>query len=291
MEKKIIDYIKQHFNFGELIDVPSYPVQGLSGYVFFLNFKDKEVVVKYGDSVENDYKYLKLIHDRKVDIKVPEVYGYFIIENTQVLLLEKINGKLFGEVKTGELPRYFDSIVETLNNLHKLKNRKSNWKTYLLSIFNGDTINWSMVYEREAIDSDLLRKSISWVINEINNLNFKDEDSALLHTDFNNSNLFIDENTFKIIGVIDWEEATFGDPVYDIARFHMHLWHREAEENIVDEFFVKANLDEQQIKNEKIYFIAFIIHYLAYYSESVDDARAYKIKKHEDFLRELLDKQ
>lgn len=291
MEKKIIDYIKQHFNFGELIDVPSYPVQGLSGYVFFLNFKDKEVVVKYGDSVENDYKYLKLIHDRKVDIKVPEVYGYFIIENTQVLLLEKINGKLFGEVKTGELPRYFDSIVETLNNLHKLKNRKSNWKTYLLSIFNGDTINWSMVYEREAIDSDLLRKSISWVINEINNLNFKDEDSALLHTDFNNSNLFIDENTFKIIGVIDWEEATFGDPVYDIARFHMHLWHREVEENIVDEFFVKANLDEQQIKNEKIYFIAFIIHYLAYYSESVDDARAYKIKKHEDFLRELLDKQ
>jgi aminoglycoside phosphotransferase (APT) family kinase protein len=41
----------------------------------------------------------------------------------------------------------------------------------------------------------------------------------LLHFDFEPSHLLTDENTGKIVGVIDFEEAKSGDPAYDLAQW------------------------------------------------------------------------
>jgi aminoglycoside phosphotransferase (APT) family kinase protein len=286
MIEQILERLKVEYDFGEIIGDPVYPKQGLSSAVFFLKFSTgREIVVKYGDCVDKDLLYIKLINENRLGVEVPEIYGYFQIDNIHILLLEKIKGKLFGDVERDDLPKYFDTVISTLQELHKLKKKENNWKQYLSDIFNGKTINWDEVLERKMVDKNLLQSSLQKIKEIINNLDFEDKETSLLHTDFNQSNLFIEEKTFKITGVIDWEEAVFGDPVYDYARFHLHLWHREVDKNIINNFLEQLNLNNTQKKNEKMYFLFFVLHYIAYYSESSDEFRIQRVKTHQDFLR------
>jgi aminoglycoside phosphotransferase (APT) family kinase protein len=105
---------------------------------------------------------------------------------------------------------------------------------------------------------------------------------------FNQSNLFVNENTYEIVGVIDWEEAVFGDPVYDFARFHLHLWHRDVSMEDKKLFFELLDFNEEEKNREEIYFKLFIVHYLAYYSESDNGFSLGRIKMHEEFLKNNL---
>ncbi len=288
MEGKIIKYIEDNFNFGKVASKKS-PKQGMSSAVFFLNFDSGfEVVVKYGDRVDKDFEILNILIKSNSQVPVPKIYGFFTVADTHVILLEKIQGKLFGEIEPNILQNFFKTVLETLNELHETKNENytsSDWKNYLKNIFDGSTINWQEVLERKNIDKELVKSTLVKILAEIENLSFDVDTNSLLHTDFNQSNIFVDEEVFKIIGVVDWEEATFGDPVYDFARFHLHLWHREASKENINIFVYSLGLTQNQKVLEQLYLKFFILHYLAYYSESESEFNLQRINMHQDFLR------
>lgn len=287
LQKKIIDYILEKYNFGKIIDEPKFPDQGLGGVVFFLKFDSgKEIVVKYGQFVDSDFREINFIKKENPKFPVPEIYGFFEIENDFVILLEKLNGTLFRKIPNNEVHKYFDEVILTLNELHKIK-KENAWKKFLLSIFNGTTIDWKEIFERKNIDKKLLENSLEKIILKIKEINFDENNCSLLHTDFNQSNFFVDEKSKKITGVIDWEEAAFGDPIYDFSRFHLHLWHGGISEKEIKIFLEKLNLTKEEKEREELYFLIFIIHYLAYYSESKEEEYVLKTKKHQDFLRSL----
>ena len=281
----IADYIQNNFEFGNILGEPIFPKQGMSSLVFFLNFESGlELVIKYGEAVDKDFHFLNILKENNSKLPVPKVYGYFELEGKHILLLEKINGKHFGEVELEDLSKYFETVLENFNELHKIVKEGVEWKKYLQNIFNEGTINWKEVLERKNLEKVLLELSLNKISEKINNLNFKGINFSLLHTDFNQNNLFVESTAFKIVGIVDWEEATFGDSVYDFARFHLHLWHREVSKKEVDDFLKMLNLNEEEKIRERIYFLSFIIHYLAYYSESENDFNFERIKMHQEYL-------
>lgn len=288
IEQKILEYIEADLIFGKIIGDPIFPKQGMSSKVFFINTeKLGEIVIKYGQSVDKDVYYLNLIKNNLSDFPLPKLYGHFKVENINVILLEKINGKLLGEVETEKLPHYFDTVILTLNNLHKIKSNSFDWEKYLLEILDNGILNWEEIENRQNLNGNLVNVTRQKLIEKIKQTKFNLEKFSLLHTDFNQSNLFVDETKKEIIGVIDWEEATFGDPIYDFARFHLHLWHRQVSQKDIDLFFNKLNLNKQEKEIASLYFDIFILHYSAYYSENDDEFCRSRILMHENYLKKF----
>ncbi len=292
LEGEIIEYIECYHSFGKIIGEPIFPKQGMSSTVFFLQFADNfELVVKFGESVDKDLFFLNILNENNSHVPVPKVYGSFSIQDKHVLLLEKINGKLFGEIEKNEMEKYFPTVKETLAELHKIikKTTGEEWKKYLENIFNKSFLDWSEILDRKNLDKKLVEKFTKIILEKLNKTDFSHLNllgSSLLHTDFNQSNLFVDEKQKKIVAVIDWEEAVFGDTVYDFARFHLHLWHREISEEKIKIFLDSLNLNEKEKEREELYFLIFIVHYLAYYSEKENEFNLVRIDKHQSFLLE-----
>ena len=189
-------------------------------------------------------------------------------------------------------------MVENLNELHKINSKyagdftkqkfKLTWKNVFLSKFTDPKIlNWIEISNRKELNRDLLLSSLEKLTYLIQRTEFINTDYSLLHTDFNQRNLFIDIKNKKIAGIIDWEESLFGDPIYDFARIRMLFWHYNLNTEAIKKYFNVMNFNEKEKSLENLYFISRIIEYLAYYSEEDNDFNRNRIQLHESFLKDL----
>ena len=138
------------------------------------------------------------------------------------------------------------------------------------------------------MDKDLILKSIEKLVIQIEEKEFLNSNYSLLHPDFNQRNLFIDPDSNKITGIIDWSESMFGDPVYDFARLRMFIWHFKLGGNVLKEYYTLVNLNEEEREIEQIYFVSFVIEYLAYYSEELNEFNKSRLILHQNYLKEFI---
>jgi hypothetical protein len=80
----------------------------------------------------------------------------------------------------------------------------------------------------------------------------------------------------------------FGDPLYDFARLRMFIWHFELGENVLKENSSLVDLNEKEREIEQIYFVSFVIEYLAYYSEELNEFNKSRLILHQNYLREFI---
>lgn len=276
------------------------PPQGMDSQVFIvIDSKAKEYVIKYSKWAFNDKFAYDLINNHKLNIPIPKVLCSFVFDENQVLVLEKINYPLLESVN--DKSKYIPSMINCLKSIHEIKsdiagllNTRLNktWKEILLSNFNGndELLDWVVITKRKGLDKDLVLKSINKLIKQIEEKEFLNSNYSLLHPDFNQRNLFIDPNSNKITGIIDWSESMFGDPLYDFARLRMFIWHFKLGENVLKEYYSLVNLNEKEKEIEQIYVVSFVIEYLAYYSEELNEFNNNRIKTHQEYLTKYLGK-
>jgi aminoglycoside phosphotransferase (APT) family kinase protein len=154
----------------------------------------------------------------------------------------------------------------------------------ILNIFT-DEFDWNDVANREGLDKSLILTSVEKMKKKINDADFKDVGYSLLHTDFNQRNLFVNPQTHEIAGIIDWEEAMFGDPIYDFARVRMYLWHFDLGDQAISDYYDLMQFTQQQKKLEDLYWLSHVIQYLAWYSEELTEFNKGRIELHQDYLR------
>jgi hygromycin-B 4-O-kinase len=96
--------------------------------------------------------------------------------------------------------------------------RYESWRDFLASIADPDHYDWA------AVDSLLDMHSINRLLERLDGLAAHcPETRKLVHGDFGSNNVLTDG--FRITGVIDWSEASIGDPLYDIANiFFWSTW-------------------------------------------------------------------
>lgn len=292
-QEKLVARIEREFN-TSVVSIQT-PPQGMSSSVFFIKTVDgAEYAIKYGVDAMKDVPALDLISKNHIDIPIPQLFGTFLLEDVPVIILEKVQFPLLESVSQEEMPKYVSSMTENLRKLHTIKsvfpgpldglNSRKNWKEVLVSIFT-DEFDWDEIADREGLDKNLILMSVQKMREKIDNTVFEDTEYSLLHTDFNQRNLFVNTKNHEIAGIIDWEEAMFGDPIYDFARVHLFLLHFNLGEQAVREYYDLLHFTPEQKKLEDTYLLVYIIQYLAWYSEELNEFNTNRIKLHQDYLR------
>ncbi|MDP2692860.1 MAG: aminoglycoside phosphotransferase family protein [bacterium] len=290
-QEKLTAHIEVEFKVG--IVSTEIPPQGMSSSVFFITTSDnKEYAVKYGNDAMKDVPALDLISRKHIDIPVPALLSSFVFEGVPVVILERVRFPLLESVPVEEMSKYIPSMIR---NLHTIKstspgllnepNSKKTWKDMILAIFGGNEFDWDEIANREGLDTELVLTSVEKMIEKINSMVFEDTKYSLLHTDFNQRNLFVNPQTHEIAGIIDWEEAMFGDPLYDFARVRMYLWHFNLGDQAVKEYYDLMQFTPQQKNLEDLYWLSRVIQYLAWYSEELSEFNTGRINLHQDYLR------
>ena len=119
--------------------------------------------------------------------------------------------------------RLFDEMNRVLATLHGL-----DWRGLGLADFGkpGDYLarqiaRWSRQYRASetapVADMDRL---IEWLPTRIP----PDDGTTLVHGDFRLDNLVLDADEPRVVAVLDWELATLGSPLADLA-YHCCVWH------------------------------------------------------------------
>lgn len=272
------------------------PPQGMTSQVFFVAIDNgDEYAIKYGEDAMKDVPAFELISEKNVSIPVPKLITSFVFEEIPVVILEKVEYPLLETVSVNEMAKYIPSMVKNLKKLHEIKSDKPGllteqgstrtWKEMMLSIFNGGDFDWQEVASREGVDGQLILDSVEKIITKINTTDLPETLFSFLHTDFNQRNLFVDPNGSEITGIIDWEEAMFGDPLYDLARVRMYIWHFDLGEEVVENYYKLLGYTEEQKKIEELYWLSRVIQYLGWYSEELHEFNVGRIKLHQGYLR------
>jgi len=276
------------------------PPQGMDSHVLFIvDEKDMRYVLKIGEGTETDVNAYKLIEKNELNIPVPKVllnkkYGKF-----SVIVMESIPYPLLESIPTSEIGKYVPSMIDTLNIMHSVKSQKTGylnkleetmtWKEFHLSKFDGtdDYLKWEKISKRKGLDSGLILSSVEKYVKSFSNAYFPLKDYSLIHTDYNQRNLFVNTDNYQIAGIIDWGESMFGDPIYDFARVRMLIWHFNLGNEVVDKYYLLMNYTLEQRRLDDLYWISRVIEYLAYYSEDLNEFNSSRIGLHQEFLRNL----
>ena len=292
-QKRLITHIENELKIN-VVSIQK-PLQGMSSSVFFIKTADNnEYAVKYGDRAIKDLPALDLILRSHITVPVPQVLGSFLFENIPTLILEKIQFSLLESVPQGDISKYIPSMIENLRKLHTIKSTspgllaepdsQKTWKEILLDIFI-DEVYWQEISHREGIEGDLIMMSVDRIIKKINDTEFPVGEYSLLHTDFNQRNLFVNPENYEIAGIIDWEDAMYGDQIYDFARVRMYLWHFNLDDQTTNEYYELMDFGPHQKELEDLYWLSRVIQYLGWYSEKLNEFTKGRIKLHQDFLR------
>jgi len=88
------------------------------------------------------------------------------------------------------------------------------WRDYLLSILDENVYAWEKVRTIQGVEIGLLDKLMSSYLELVE---YCPEERRLRHGDFGTNNLLIDPIARKITAIIDWDNASYGDPLYDMG--------------------------------------------------------------------------
>ncbi len=274
------------------------PRQGMGSSVFIISAADgKRFAIKIGEDVGTDMKALELVERSGIDVPVPEVYGSFDFSQGKAMVMENVEFPLLEDVSDDEKHLYIAPMLEALKNIHFVRRARAgaigadgarSWKDFLLFRFGGahPWFDWTDIAQRDGVDRVLIEDALIKISRDIRDIPLPEGSHALLHTDFNQRNLFVNPFRHRIACIVDWSEAAFGDPLYDFARVHLFILHFDLGEAALARFYDSLTLSEEEKEREELYLRSLILEYIAWYSEKSDEFDRGRLALHQRFLRE-----
>lgn len=225
---KVHEWLSQYINEGELPEVKQFR-SGASNLTYLLEYPERELVLRrppIGTKAvsAHDMKREFLIQSRLKPVYdlVPKVIALcedHSIIGSDFYVMERIKGDIFRRDVPESLTKEDISIMATslvagLAQLHAVD------ATLLAELNKGagyvtrQVEGWSKRY-RNAITDDVPdgEDVMSWLAEN------KPEDvgSCIIHGDWRIDNMVFDLGQKKLVGVLDWELATVGDPLMDLG--------------------------------------------------------------------------
>jgi aminoglycoside phosphotransferase (APT) family kinase protein len=173
-------------------------------------------------AVDREYRVLAALRDSEVP--VPRVVHFCAdaeVIGTPFYLMECLEGRVFRDLllpgtSAAERSAIYAAMIETLARLHRV-----DWKGLGLGDF-GKPQNylarqlalWSRQYQaarREPVPA--MERLMAWLTDHLP----AEQSPAIAHGDYRLENLLFDAREPRVIAVLDWELATLGDPLSDLA--------------------------------------------------------------------------
>ena len=238
LDKQVLqDYLNQNIiDFGVISEIKQFP-GGYSNLTYLICTKSKNYVlrkppkgskaIKGGHNMKREYDILKSLTNAGFN-KVPKPIFYSdddTIVGGEFYLMEQLKGTILRNsefenqkvfLQENLLRSISQQLCETQAELHKIKLEGTALEKigkpfgYIARQVNG----WHERYmnaKTDEIENELL--IFDWLLQ-----NMPDEIApTLLHNDFKFDNVIFDIENKKILGILDWEMATIGDPRMDIG--------------------------------------------------------------------------
>ncbi len=232
---------------GKIISVTRFP-GGYSNITYCLQTASEEYVLRMppaGASIQSahdmgrEFRVISLLQPHFK--KVPAVYHY--CDNVSVIgapfyIMERIKGVVLRagnapkmQIEPALMHQISIALIDNLIALHSIDIVQTN----LIDLgkpdgyVNRQVSGWiKRYYVAETDTIENMNKIADWL-----SKNFpRDQQPTFLHNDYKYDNVILDANDLsKIIGVLDWEMATVGDPLMDVGA-SLAYWFEAGEESI-----------------------------------------------------------
>jgi acyl-CoA dehydrogenase len=193
---------------------------GNSHYV--LRKKPGGVLLPSAHAVDREYRVMKAL--ASTEVPVPQMLAYCDDESvigTAFFIMEYLDGRVFADqslpgLAASERQRIYEQMNHTICAIHRLDYVSLGLETFGKpgNYFARQIARWSrQVREANIAIPDSLNRLMDWLPEHIP----AEDETSLIHGDFRMDNLIFHKTDLRIIGVLDWELSTLGNPLADFA--------------------------------------------------------------------------
>lgn len=233
--QRLEPYLRDHLGIREgVFEVEQFP-GGHSNLTYLVRLGDKEMVLRrppFGSKVKAAHdmgrEYLVLSHLHPVYPPAPEPYVFCEDESiigAKFYAMQRIRGVILRQQKPegftaseDKVRRICTALAENLADLHAV-----DWRGIGLgelqrksgSFVQRQVEGWIRRFaDSKTDDIPELDAAFAWCREHMPD----DVDAVLIHNDYKFDNVILDPNDLThIIGVLDWEMSTIGDPLFDLG--------------------------------------------------------------------------
>jgi len=212
--------------------------------------------IKSAHDMEREYKVLQLLKPHFGQVPQTIIYStdtditgssFYIMEQLDGVILRAQNAPKMNLTPT-QFAHCSRQLIETLVQLHSIDISE----TGLINLgkpegyVNRQVDGWiKRYYGAETNKIEAMNTVAKW----LTQYQPKAQEAALLHNDFKYDNIVFNKDFTKVIGVLDWEMATVGDPLMDLGAM-LAYWFEDNEEPIFKQYnctWLPGNLTRNEI--------------------------------------------
>lgn len=200
---------------------PTFLVES-GGRAFVLRKKPPGVLLPSAHAVDREYAVMKALAG--TDVPVPRMLHLCEddgIIGTAFYIMEGLEGRVFRDLTLPDLSpqgraEIYDTMNRTLAALHRV-----DWRAVGLEAFGKATgyiprqvARWTRAYEATKTHTiAAMDKVMPWLARNVP----EGDEAAINHGDFRAENMVFHPTEPRVLGVLDWELATIGHPLPDLA--------------------------------------------------------------------------
>jgi hygromycin-B 4-O-kinase len=218
---------------GDISDF-AFIAQGEESQAYRFRCGDKAYVVRVNRGVEGFEKDVFAYRRfARPDLPIPEIIGIGPIDHHFFCISEKMPGVTLQDLGPEELPAVLEPTARVLHAIAESDlggmsgfgpfgpngaGEYESWRHFLNSIARDPRYDWA--YVRRV----LCANEVEPLLDRLSGLvEYCPEKRGLVHGDFGSNNVLTRGS--GITGVVDWSEASIGDPLYDLANiFFWRTW-------------------------------------------------------------------
>jgi aminoglycoside phosphotransferase (APT) family kinase protein len=231
---------------------------------FVLRRRPPGVLLGSAHAIDREYRAILALG--KAGFPVP--CAHFYCEDESVIgsafyVTDFVDGRIFWDADLpGETPQFRTALYEELNRvlvrLHSLDYAALGLADFgkVGSYAARNLARWSKVYQQSKL-IDI--PTMDWLIDALHERLPDAERTALLHGDFGLYNLIVHPERPEILGVLDWEMSTLGDPFIDLTH-HLRPWWETPDSRHSSTSLVGRNLADLGIPTMDSYISRYCAH-------------------------------
>lgn len=178
-------------------------------------------------AIEREYRIISALHPAGFPVAAPLA----LCEEPEVIgapfyLMGLLDGRSFTDgglpgVVPGERRALYEAMIDTLAALHAIDPQTAGLADFGRpgNYFDRQIERWSKQYRAAQTDELLdMEQLIEWLPRTLP----EQERSTIIHGDYRIDNLVYARDSANVLGVIDWELSTLGDPLADFTYLAMN---------------------------------------------------------------------